>query len=529
MTTPDPRRSRPSSTTRTSRSPPPWGAWPIASSRLAPEPRRRRCGAPRGARAARVVGAAGWFAPIGAPATGAAAASCARRWLPPRRSPTRSSRSRRLGTVADSSRPETQRDAERWVAGRDAREGDGCLCHDRAQRRLGRGRDRDERAARRERYVLERRRRPSFQTRGSPTSTWSSPPPIPRPGHKGISAFVVPADTPGPASLAARRLLSAPHPLGEIAFEDCRVPAENRLGDEGRGFALGLKTLDRSPRDRGRRGVRDGGARARRGGSPREGCASQFGKPLAEFQLIQEKLARMAMELTAARLLVYRAAWAARSRAPSGSRSRRRWRSRTRPSGAQRIVDDAVQILGGRGCFVRTRSIGSTARCARFASTKARPKSSTSSSPGQLLAESDGVKGLGRRRRPGGAVLRDAPQASRRTARGQVFERNQRDETRSGSAWCSRTRRRMRSHRRIPQVTAAMARHAHRWDDIEIHYRGEVLTSTGHGFSGLSRRTLLGILARPLPRAGGHDLLRARASPTSSACARPISWSPPTA
>ncbi|HUK62907.1 MAG TPA: FAD-dependent monooxygenase, partial [Dongiaceae bacterium] len=45
-----------------------------------------------------------------------------------------------------------------------------------------------------------------------------------------------------------------------------------------------------------------------------------------------------------------------------------------------------------------------------------------------------------------------------------------------------------------PAVTAQMAKHAHRWDDIEIHYRGEVLTSTGHGFSGLSRRTLLGIL-----------------------------------
>ena len=53
-----------------------------------------------------------------------------------------------------------------------------------------------------------------------------------------------------------------------------------------------------------------------------------------------------------------------------------------------------------------------------------------------------------------------------------------------------------------PQVTAVMAAQAHRWDDIEIHYRGSVLTSTGHGFSGLSRRTLLAILAERCRQAG---------------------------
>jgi len=62
-----------------------------------------------------------------------------------------------------------------------------------------------------------------------------------------------------------------------------------------------------------------------------------------------------------------------------------------------------------------------------------------------------------------------------------------------------------------PLITSAMGRHAHRWDDIEIHYSGETLTSTGHGFSGLSRRTLLSLLHERCRAAGvrlcfGHDV-----------------------
>src|SRR5882724_6682806 len=63
-------------------------------------------------------------------------------------------------------------------------------------------------------------------------------------GAKGISCFLVPADAPG-LRFAGPQVLSAPHPLGEIAFEDCRVPADALLGAEGRGYALGLATLDR--------------------------------------------------------------------------------------------------------------------------------------------------------------------------------------------------------------------------------------------------------------------------------------------
>jgi alkylation response protein AidB-like acyl-CoA dehydrogenase len=76
----------------------------------------------------------------------------------------------------------------------------------------------------------------------------------------------------------------------------------------------------------------------------------QFGKPLADFQLVQEKLARMATDLTAARLLVYRAAWA-HDRAAGGSSItlEAAMAKAFATEAAQRIVDDAVQILGGRG------------------------------------------------------------------------------------------------------------------------------------------------------------------------------------
>src|SRR5690606_34578032 len=58
-------------------------------------------------------------------------------------------------------------------------------------------------------------------------------------GPKGISCFLVPADAPG-LRFAGAQVLSAPHPLGELAFEGCRVPADALLGEEGRGFGIGL-------------------------------------------------------------------------------------------------------------------------------------------------------------------------------------------------------------------------------------------------------------------------------------------------
>ena len=168
-------------------------------------------------------------------------------------------------------------------------------------------------------------------------------------GHRGISCFVVDAENPGLRFVRAL-VMSAPHPLGEIELAGCRVPASARLGEEGEGFKLGMGTLDR---------LRTTVAAAACGMAERaleEALVhaterEQFGSALSEFQMVQQKLARMATDLTASRLLVYRAA---REKDQGADRV-------TLPSAmakafateaAQRIIDDAVQIVGGRGALV---------------------------------------------------------------------------------------------------------------------------------------------------------------------------------
>ena len=165
-------------------------------------------------------------------------------------------------------------------------------------------------------------------------------------GHRGISCFVVPSDAPGLHFVKPLRL-SAPHPLGEIAFENCRVPADHRLGNEGEGFKLGLATLDQL-RPTVAAAACGMAARALDEALAHAGQRRQFGKKLAEFQLIQDKLARMATDLTAARLLVYRAAWEKDNGADRITVEAAMAKAFATEA-AQRIVDDAVQIVGGRG------------------------------------------------------------------------------------------------------------------------------------------------------------------------------------
>jgi acyl-CoA dehydrogenase len=165
-------------------------------------------------------------------------------------------------------------------------------------------------------------------------------------GAKGISCFLVPTDAPG-LRFAGAQVLSAPHPLGEIVFEDCRVPADALLGAEGRAYGLGLATLDR---------LRPTVAAAACGMAARalsEALAhvrqrQQFGRPLAEFQLVQQKLARMATDLTAARLLTYRAAYE-KDKGQERITSEAAMAKSFATEMAQRAVDDAVQLIGGRG------------------------------------------------------------------------------------------------------------------------------------------------------------------------------------
>jgi alkylation response protein AidB-like acyl-CoA dehydrogenase len=135
--------------------------------------------------------------------------------------------------------------------------------------------------------------------------------------------------------------------LGEITLDNCRVPADALLGTEGRGFGLGLAALDR---------LRPTVAAAACGMATRaltEALAHvkqrrQFGTPLAQFQLVQQKLARMATDLTAARLLTYRAAYEkdqGQERITSEAAMAKSFATEM----AQRAVDDAVQLVGGRG------------------------------------------------------------------------------------------------------------------------------------------------------------------------------------
>ena len=168
----------------------------------------------------------------------------------------------------------------------------------------------------------------------------------PAAGGKGLSCFVVPAETSG-LRFAGAQVLSAPHPLGTIVFEDCRVPASHRLGAEGRGLALGLQTLDllRATVGAAACGM---AARALEEALAHAGARRQFGKALAEFQLVQHKLARMAIDLTAARLMVYRAAWEADRGAARVTLEASMAKAHATEA-AQRIVDDAVQVLGGSG------------------------------------------------------------------------------------------------------------------------------------------------------------------------------------
>jgi acyl-CoA dehydrogenase len=168
----------------------------------------------------------------------------------------------------------------------------------------------------------------------------------PAAGGKGLSCFLVPADAPG-LRFAGPQVLSAPHPLGDLAFEDCRIPEDHRVGAEGRGMALGLATLDRLRPTVGAAAC-GMAARALAEALRHVRGRRQFGRPLAEFQLVQEKLARMATDLTAARLLVYRAAAALDAGAERVTLEAAMAKAFATEA-AQRIVDDAVQVLGGRG------------------------------------------------------------------------------------------------------------------------------------------------------------------------------------
>lgn len=165
-------------------------------------------------------------------------------------------------------------------------------------------------------------------------------------GSRGISAFIVPAGTSG-LTFDGPQVMSAPHPLGRLRFENCRLPADALLGELDRGFKLGMMTLDRLRPSVGAAAC-GMAARALDEALAHATNRRQFGQPLGEFQLIREKLGRMGTELHASRLLVYHAAWM-KDRGAERITVEAAMAKSYATEAAQRIVDDAVQIVGGAG------------------------------------------------------------------------------------------------------------------------------------------------------------------------------------
>jgi acyl-CoA dehydrogenase len=165
-------------------------------------------------------------------------------------------------------------------------------------------------------------------------------------GRPVISAFVVGSKMQG-FRVVERTPLIAPHPIGEIAFDQCRVPAEDMVGNEGDGFKLAMETMDTFRASVGAAAcgmARRALDQAVRYSSNRR----QFGRLLCEHQLVQAKLADMITELDAARLLVYRAAYAKDMGADKITREASEAKLFATEA-AGRIIDSAVQIHGGTG------------------------------------------------------------------------------------------------------------------------------------------------------------------------------------
>jgi alkylation response protein AidB-like acyl-CoA dehydrogenase len=164
-------------------------------------------------------------------------------------------------------------------------------------------------------------------------------------GSRGISAFIVDADTPG-FEIADRIDVIAPHPLARLRFTNCRLNASQRLGAPGEGFKLAMRTLDvfRTSVAAAALGF---ARRALDEALQRATTRRMFGATLADFQLTQAKLAQMATTIDSAALLTYRAAW---QRDQGANVTREAAMAKLAATeGAQQVIDAALQMFGGLG------------------------------------------------------------------------------------------------------------------------------------------------------------------------------------
>lgn len=169
----------------------------------------------------------------------------------------------------------------------------------------------------------------------------------PEKGARGITAFIVPRETPGVTiGKIEEKMGHRASNTAEIFFEDVRVPAENIIGRVGQGFLIAMRTFDRTRSAVGAAGV--GLARAAlEYAVDYAKTRVQFGQPIATFQAIAFKIAQMAMEIEAARLLVWKAAWMVDKGLPCGLNS-----AMAKCFGSDLAMWaslEALQILGGYG------------------------------------------------------------------------------------------------------------------------------------------------------------------------------------
>jgi len=166
------------------------------------------------------------------------------------------------------------------------------------------------------------------------------------PGARGLSAFVVAADTPG-LTVSERIDIIAPHPLGTLAFENCRIPASQMLGEPAQGFQVAMATLD----------VFRTTVAAAALGFARRACDETlahvlsrelFGAPLAELQMTQASVADMALDIDTSALLVYRSAWAKDGGQARVTREAAMAKLHATEQ-AQLTIDRTVQLFGGLG------------------------------------------------------------------------------------------------------------------------------------------------------------------------------------
>ena len=166
------------------------------------------------------------------------------------------------------------------------------------------------------------------------------------PGARGLSAFLVPADTDG-LSVAERIEVVAPHPLARLSFDQVQLPGSALIGRAGDGFKMAMAVLDVFRSTVGAAAL--GFARRALDESVSRASSRQlFGAPLGDLQMVQGHIADMALDVDAAALLIYRAAWTKDSGAPRVTREAAMAKLYATDR-AQSVIDKAVQLHGGDG------------------------------------------------------------------------------------------------------------------------------------------------------------------------------------